>query len=185
MGTPPEQLNLRTHVDRALAALKPGVFYRLDSVCSHLAFREHNPLNAGLPPDRTRVTLAHRPVPHLEDEREEAARNLIESFTLNRLIPLGCVRVALDDQGELCIAREPSCELYFGHKIDLAGLVPPEEHATRVVVQPDFSVIVIGLNSVSLAELAPFCERTNKGSGQGATLLKITRVRSSRPCGWA
>ena len=45
----------------------------------------------------------------------------------------------------------------------------------RVVVQPDFSVIVIGLNPAPAAELAPFCERTAQGGGQGAMVLKITR----------
>ena len=61
-GTPPrnwssakpaEQLSLPPFFERALTVLKPGVFYRLDSVVSHLSFREHNPLNAGLSPDRT------------------------------------------------------------------------------------------------------------------------------------
>ena len=59
----------------------------------------------------------------------------------------------IDDEGKICIARELSCELYFGHKIDLAGLVPSSGQAGRVVVQPDFSVIVIGLSTASLAEL--------------------------------
>ena len=44
-----------------------------------------------------------------------------------------------------------------------------------MVVQPDFSVIVIGLNAASLTDLSLFCERTTNGRGQGATVLKITR----------
>ena len=44
-----------------------------------------------------------------------------------------------------------------------------------MVVQPDFSVIVMGLNPASVAELTPFCERMTKSGGQGATVLKITR----------
>ena len=44
-----------------------------------------------------------------------------------------------------------------------------------MVVQPDFSVIVIGPNPAAAAELAPFCERTTRGGGQGALILKITR----------
>jgi hypothetical protein len=75
----------------------------------------------------------------------------------------------------ICIARELRCELYFGHKIDPAALAPSADGGGRVVVQPDFSVIVIGLNPGSLAELALYCERTTKGGGQGATVLKITR----------
>lgn len=44
-----------------------------------------------------------------------------------------------------------------------------------MVVQPDFSVIVIGPNPAAAAALAPFCERTTGGAGQGAMILKITR----------
>jgi Helicase conserved C-terminal domain len=35
--------------------------------------------------------------------------------------------------------------------------------------------VVIGPNPAPAAELAPFCERTNRGGGQGAMVLKITR----------
>lgn len=183
VSAPPDPISVRPLLDRALAALEPGVFYRLDSVAGHIAFKEHNPLNAGLPPNRTLVSWAGKPVPQLEEEREEAGKRLIETFTHRRLIPLGCVRAAVDDEGSICIARELSCELYFGRKIDLAGLAAPSDGAGRVVVQPDFSVIVIGANPASLAELTLFCQRQAKGSGEGATILKITResvVRAAR-----
>ncbi len=170
-----ERLALQPHVERALAALKPGVFYRLDSVCLHLAFGAHNPLNVGLPPDRTQVTRAGRQVPSLAEEREDAGNYLIETFMRRRLIPLGCVRAAVDKEGKVCVARELSCELYFGHKVDMAGLFPPSDHTSRVVIQPDYSVIVIGPNTASIAELTLLCERSTRGGGNGATILKITR----------
>jgi hypothetical protein len=170
-----ERLALRPHIERALAALKPGVFYPLDSVCRHLAFGAHNPLNVGLPPDRTQVTRVGRQVPSLEEEREEAGKSLIDTFMRRRLIPLGCVRAAVDKEGKVCVARELSCELYFGHKVDMAGLFPPSDHTSRVVIQPDYSVIVIGLSTASIAELTLLCERSTKGGGNGATILKITR----------
>jgi hypothetical protein len=166
---------LRKHLDQALAVLKPGVFYRLDSVESHLVFGEHNPLNRGLAPDQVAVFWATRPVPPLEEQREEAGRLLLDAFVRRRLIPLGCVRAAIDDEGRLCIAREPRYDAYFGRKVARADLTPISEVAVRVVVQPDFSVIVIGLNPAPAAELAPFCERTTQGGGQGAMVLKITR----------
>ena len=172
---PADQISLRPFVERALAILKPGVFYRLDSVISHLAYTDHNPLNAGLPPDRTVVHFAADSVPPFAEEREAAGRRLIGTFILSRLIPLGCVRAAVDDKGMICITREPSCEFYFGKKLAPAALLAPWDAVGKVVVQPDFSVIVIGLNPASLAELTLFCERTTKGGGQGATVLKITR----------
>ena len=67
-------------------------------------------------------------------------------------------------------------DLYFGRKIDLGRLGPACGPAGRVVVQPDFSVIVIGLNPASVAELDPRSANARpRGGGQGATVLKITR----------
>jgi hypothetical protein len=43
------------------------------------------------------------------------------------------------------------------------------------VVQPDFTVVIIGLNPAPAAELAPFCERSPGRAGQGAMILKLTR----------
>src|SRR5262249_37405 len=48
--------------------------------------------------------------------------------------------------------------------------------AARVVVQPDFSVVVIGLNPTASAELAPFSERAGSRSGPGILQLRITRA---------
>jgi hypothetical protein len=166
---------LRTSLDRALSGLKPGVFYRLDSVESHLAFGEHNPLNCGLDPDQVVVFWHTRQVPALEDQREEAGRLLIDSLLRRRLIPLGCVRVAIDEENVLCIAREPRCDAYFGRKLARPGQAPASEVAARVVVQPDFSVIVIGLNPATAADLAPFCERASQRGSPGALVLRITR----------
>ena len=137
---------LREHVDRAFAGLKPGVFYRLESVESHLAFSEHNPLTTGLPPDQVAVFRSDQRVPPLEDELEEAGKRLLDHFVRRRLIPLGCVRAAIDDEDKLCIARQPRLDAYFGREVAVADLAPPAEAAARVVVQPDFSVIVIGLD---------------------------------------
>ncbi|SIO67897.1 Helicase conserved C-terminal domain-containing protein [Singulisphaera sp. GP187] len=166
---------LRTSLDEAFAALKPGIFYRLDSVKSHLVDREHNPLNRGLDPDQVVVYWHSRLIPPRDEPREEAGRLVIETFVRQRLIPLGCVRVAIDDEDRICIAREPRYDAYFDRPVALEDWAPNMGVAARVVVQPDFSVIVIGLNPAPAAELAPFCERSSSGSGQGALVLKITR----------
>jgi hypothetical protein len=182
--TRPEDLQaLRAELERAFAALEPGVSYRLDSIGPHLAFGEHNPLNLGLAPERVTVTRDQQPVPAFEELREEAGRALIVSFILRRLIPLGCVRTAIDAEGRLCVARGRRLDAYFGHEVDRADLAPAADAAARVVVQPDFSVIVIGPNPSAVAELLPFCERTKGGGGQGAMILKITRESVIRAAG--
>ena len=43
-----------------------------------------------------------------------------------------------------------------------------------MVVQPDFSIVVIGLNPAPAAELIGFCERDKRG-GHGALTLRLTR----------
>jgi len=172
---PEDQQALREHVDRAFAGLKPGVFYRLESFESHFAFSEHNPLNTGQPLDQVAVFRSDQRVPPLEDELEDAGKRLLDHFVRRRLIPLACVRAAIDDEDKLCIAREPRLDAYFGRKVASADLAPSSEAPTRVVVQPDFSVIVIGLDPAPVAELMTFCQRTTQSRGQGATVLKITR----------
>ena len=172
---PEDYQALRKELDRALAALKPGVFYRLDSVESNLVFGGHNPLNRGLALDQVLVYWVDRPVPPLEEQREETGRLLIDAFVRRRLIPLGCVRAAIDDAGKICIAREPRLDAYFGREVARADLDPTSKLEAKVVVQPDFSVIVIGLNPAPAADLAPFCERTTRGGSPGAMVLKITR----------
>jgi soluble cytochrome b562 len=175
---PVDYLALRKQLDTALAELKPGVLYRLDSVESHLVFREHNPLNLGLPAEQVAVFSVNRPVPTARPQREELGRQVIRAFVLQRLIPFGCMQAAIDDEGRICVARGPRYDAYFGRKVDptaAAASADVEATATKVVVQPDFSVMVIGANPAPAAALAPFCERTNRGSGQGAIVLKITR----------
>ena len=114
----PEDLQaLRTALDRAFAALEPGVFYRLESVGSHLAFGKHNPVNVGLAPEQVAVFHHSQPIPPLEEHREQAGQSLIESFVIHRLIPLGCVRTAIDDEGKVCIARERRLDAYFGREV--------------------------------------------------------------------
>ena len=71
--------------------------------------------------------------------------------------------------------RQPRLDAYFGRAVDaekMAGILAGE---SRVVVQPDFSIVIIGLNPAPAAELAPFCERTRKGGSPGAIVLKLTR----------
>ena len=171
---------LRDSLDRVFSALPLGTFYRLDSLAEHAAFGPHNPLLLG-ESDWKKVLVyeGNRALPPLENRLEETGRRLIEGFVRERLIPLGCVRTAVDDQGKLCIARESMLDAYFGRKVApdprnprLKATTPD---ASRVVVQPDFSIVIIGPNPAPAAELLPFCERASRGSGRGAVVLKLTR----------
>lgn len=166
---------LREFLYRAFSELEPGVFYRLDSVKEHIAWEEMNPLHLGRAAHDVVVYWRSRLVPPLHYERVRTTQYLITRLVTRRLIPLGCLQAAIDDEGRICIARGPRFDVYFGRKVDRLALAPAAEVPTRVVVQPDFSVIVIGMNPAPVAELAPFCERTTRSGGQGAIILKITR----------
>ena len=109
----------------ALAALKADVFYRLDSVESNLVFGGHNPVNRGLPLDQVLVFWIDRPVPPLEEQREEIGRLLIDAFVRRRLIPLGCVRAAIDDAGKLCIAASPASTRISAARLPGPTWIPP------------------------------------------------------------
>ena len=70
-----DHLALRKQLDMALGELKSDIFYRLDSVESHLVFGEHNPVNRGLPIERVAVFWVDRPVPAGRLQREEVGRS--------------------------------------------------------------------------------------------------------------
>src|SRR5262249_56386915 len=114
-------------------------------------------------------------VPALEEQREEAGRLLLNHVIRGRLIPLGCLRTALAENGGLCIARLPRLDAYFGQQEVTLDLPDEAAAGPRVVVQPDFSVVIIGLNPTPAAELAPFCERVQGHAGQGVLVFKLTR----------
>jgi hypothetical protein len=171
----PEQRDaLRTAVYGSLRSLPVGVFHRLDNVVAHAGFGPHNPLLLGRQPEQVRVFVGGRHLPPLEEQLQEVARHLFGQLMSNRLIPLGCLQAGRDAEGELLIARRPRLDLYFGQ----APAENPAEPAgaTRVIVQPDFSIIVIGLDPQPLVELAPFCERIKERSSSGATTFKLTRA---------
>lgn len=172
----PKQVHaLRHAVYAALQQLTPGVYYTLDSVSAHLSFRANNPLLLGRDPLHVAISWYGQRLAPFEDQAEQAAQDLFRALFASRLLLLGGARAGLDAGGALVVALQPLQQFYFGHDIadnEFPGL--PVEH-TRVVVQPDFSVIVIGGPSLAAAELAPFCQRGKGHAGEAAAIFKLTR----------
>jgi Helicase conserved C-terminal domain len=172
----PEDIQaLRESFYRGLSALEVGAYYRVDRLVESICFGDSNPLLVGQAQEEVIVARNGRRVPPLAEQREEVGRIALRVFIGERLIPLGCLRVAVDAEGKLCAARMPRLDAYFGRKVaaaDLAGLPGGE---SKVIVQPDFSVVIIGTSPAPAAALAPICERSTKGSGHGAMVLKLTR----------
>jgi len=172
-GKPEDRLALREAIYRAFSTLKPGVFYRLSSIFEHLAFESRNPLLLGGDAAKLSIFLEERPVPRLPERIEAAGKRLISAFLSRRLVPFDAMQIGLDEGGNTCVAKLPRFEGAFGKPYDRDAA--EEKAATRVIVQPDFSVIVIGLSPAPAAALAPFCDRASGKVGQGALTFKITR----------
>ncbi len=173
---PEDLVVLRESLDRALSVLKPGTFYRMGDIAAHLAYGQHNPIHLGLAPEKVVIFQGEEVIPPLEELREEAGRSLISTFLTQRLIPMGAVQAALDSEGKVCVARGPRLDAYFGRKMAATEMATPQATGSpRVVVQPDFSVILIGPVTSAAADLAPFCDRATAGTSGGAMILKLTR----------
>lgn len=168
-----ERQPLRDALYAAFAELPLGVFYRFHNFAAYSCFGPHNPLLLGRLANQVRVRVAGRILQPRDEPLSGTGRNLLGQLVSNRLVSLGCLQAGRDAEGELLIARRPRLDVYFGRA------APPQSAAlseTRVVVQPDFSVIVIGVDPAPLAELLPFCERLRERSSPGAAMLRLTRA---------
>ena len=165
---------MREVLRKVFASLPVGVFHRWADVLSHWCFERFNPLTLGQDPAKLSIAVDRCPIPRELPERlEQAGKTLLEGFLMRRLVPLEAVHVGLDEAGDLCVARLPRLEGYFGRPYDAGGT--PGGSKTKVIVQPDFSVVVIGLDPGAAAELAPFCDRAGGRAAQGALTFKISR----------
>ena len=173
---------LRNAVGKALTQLPAGVFHVLNSVVGHFSHGADNVAMVGKKPEEVTLCVAGSSVRPFEEEQETVGRLLLQGIILTRLIPLGGFQAAIDDQGRVCVARTDRLGPYFGIG-RIAEEAPEAAVGTRVVVQPDFSVVVIGLATAPLADLAPFCERVTRGGTPGAVQFKITRQSVVRAVG--
>ncbi len=175
-----EQLQpLRDRLYACFQKLPLGVFHRLDNFAAHVCYGLDNPILLGQQSDEVCVRINGRLVHPREQSRYDTGRWLLGQFVSNRLVSMGCLQAGVDADGELTIARLPRLDVYFGHDapVDASASAVGD---TQVVVQPDFSVMVIGVDRSPLAELLPFCER--ESGHAGAAVLRITRssvVRAS------
>ncbi len=166
---------LREAFRLALGRLPSETFFTLDSVAEHVCFGSDNPILLGSDREHIRVLWRGREIPALEDELELVGAACLKALVRRRLIPFGALQAARDDQGKLCIARLPRLEAYFGKSLDPADLAGSAVASARVVVQPDFTIMILGLDPTPAAELVPFCERVRGHPGEGAMTLRITR----------
>ncbi len=172
---------LRDALYAAFAELPMGVFHRFDNFTAHTCYGSYNPLLLGRRSDQVRIRVSGRIISPRVEPLYETGRHLLGQLVSNRLVSLGCLQAGRDADGELLIARRPRLDSYFGRSVpkepDGTGVSPGGTGVSPVVVvQPDFSVLVIGMDQSPLAELLPFCERVRERSGPGAATLRLTRA---------
>ena len=169
---------LRHEFEKAIGSLPLGKFFTFESVLSYLAYGPENPLTKRFL-GKEALILAEFP-----ERTPDAAgpvdlsKQLIRVFFEYRLLPLGCFQAGIDERDQVVIARRPRFAAYFGKKIAEDELAKGASAVpSKVIVQPDFSIVIIGVDPTPAIELAPFCDRAKGQAGlaAGATVLKITR----------
>jgi len=169
-----EEETLRERFFQTLALLPVGSFLELDKFVEHAVFKENNPLLPDPRPARLRVVLNHKQVPDVPEQLEEAGQESLRLLIRGRLVPLGCLQAGRDAQGRLLIARQPRLDAYWGREA-ADEVMAGGAGGGQVVVQPDFTVVIIGQDQSAAGELIPFCDRQPGTAGQGALILRITR----------
>jgi hypothetical protein len=178
---PEHRESLRKAIHRALQALPVGTFFTFRSVVDYLSFGETNPIVSCIKGKPSKVMLHRGWVPDLPERIEEAGKTLWTTLIRDRLIAWDAMALGIDPTGEPCVARLPRLDGYFGDPYE----IPPSAMGTssKVIVQPDFSVLVIGPDPAPSADLAPFCERGRGHAGEGAIIYKLTRESVTRGAG--
>jgi hypothetical protein len=172
-----DPMQLRRALLAAFSTLTAGTFYTVSSVLDYLTDPARNPLLLGQGVnDVAIVTDQYHIVFPLEEVVEATARQFLLDFIHNRLWPLGCVRLGRAGDVQL-LAVTPRLPLYFDPTQPFPESAAEE---ARVVVQPDFSVLVIGLNAAPAAELAAFATRDRSSNTPGAVTLRLTREDAMR-----
>jgi hypothetical protein len=176
--SPEHKRPLREALYRLFDELPVGQFYSVSAFVSWASRGRRNPLLLGRGPREVVVLRGGRIVPPLEELLEDAAQELLNAFLASRLAPFGCVQLGRDGGDRPLVARLPRLDLYFGK-----GAAPRPEsanEASRILVQPDFTVIVVGLSAAPAAELAPFCTRESGSAGQGSLTFRLSRESVQR-----
>ena len=104
-------------------------------------------------------------------EREAHWRSFVENFVMNRLVPLGCARMAVAPSGAKWVALTQAGEYLLGRVGDFE--LPTDEAVGQIVVQPNFEVVFTGLAPAAESEFMHFAECLGHGVG---TLFRITRA---------
>lgn len=173
---------LRRELQKWFLQLPLDEFFRLEEVVTRMIANGNNPLYLGRDRKSVRIYDAGDACIPLEDVETKLAGRLLRELILTRLAPLGAIQLGLDAEGKLLVARRALLGVYFGEK-PKENMAPPTARVTRVLVQPDFTVMLIGLNPAAAADLLAFAERHSGHASAESMTLKLTKESVIRGIG--
>ncbi|ADV64175.1 hypothetical protein Isop_3618 [Isosphaera pallida ATCC 43644] len=188
--------DLRATLGRLFMTLPEGHHTPLSDVIDQFSRPEHNPLllEGRRPrPQIHRTAFESQPLNQPEQIRQCAER-LVRNHLLLRLVPWGAVQLGVDARGKATVRRLPALREWFraagadpvaqaDGQSDRDGgeTAPPQrEPPTRVVVQPDFSVMVIGPDDGPVVDLRPYSQGPSGPIQPGSVVFKLTRESVQR-----
>ncbi|MGL4554619.1 MAG: helicase-associated domain-containing protein [Gemmataceae bacterium] len=168
-----DPLLLRAALRRALGRLEVGTFYRINDVVEHVLAADNPLLLGSASASEVHIARQGRMVLPLDEIVEGVGRELLRFFLGTMLGPLGAMQIGWDGNPELMIARQPRMDQYFDPSAPVAA--PADAQPTRVLVQPDFTVIIFGLDAAPAADLSAFAERDRSSLTPGSFTFRLTR----------
>lgn len=103
------------------------------------------------------------------EDAERRGWELVRTFFLRRLVPLGGVRLGRSAEGALLFEMTDIGRCLLG---EAKSFKLSEAPSGEILVQPNFEIVFLGANVPAEAELGRFCVRAGRGHG---VLFKITR----------
>ena len=181
---------LRVTLGRLFMTLPADHHTPLSQVLERFSHPDFNPLflEGRQPPSQICWTaFEHQPLEKPE-RIQQCAERLVRNHLLLRLAPLGAVQLGVDARGAVTVRRLPVLREWFraggadpvadegekGHDDGDTAAVKPDA-PTKLVVQPDFSVMVIGPDDAPVVDLMPYVERPSGAIQPGAVVFKLTR----------
>ncbi len=164
---------LREAIFSVLDRLPEGQFVLVNDLVRLAVTGTREPLQFGRRMNEVEIWMDGIQVPPIGSKYLATWSGILASHVMERLIPLDALRLGRTKDKQVCIARTPLLSAYYG-KAKLP-LEPESLIESSVIVQPDFTVTVIGLGTAAAATLSGFCDRVQGLTGTGALTYKITR----------
>lgn len=164
---------VRKLLEDVMRELPASGYIRVRELADQAISKDPLPLLGGRDIKDVNIWFGGRVMPQLMDKARACWTLVILTHIMEKLVPLDAADIALDKEGDVLVRATPRLMAFYG-KAKLPS-EPVAAAASSVIVQPDFTVTVIGLSTSAAATLAGFCDRVQGHTGTGALTFKLTR----------